>query len=95
MRNKLLQLLHRSEHAVCETALRVDSQRAIVSRMNEAGSDVAVSLLRLLESNLGLLAAHRDQLLRAAHGGAGRARRRRDRRLEETGAGGPWRRTLH
>jgi hypothetical protein len=97
MRNKLLQLHHRSERAARETALRLESQRAIVSRMREreSGSDVALSLLRQLESNLGLLTAHRDQLLRAATGRTGRAFQQRHRRREEAGAVGHCPRFLH
>jgi hypothetical protein len=78
MRNRLLQLLDRSEGAACETALRIESQRAIIARIKERepGSEAMLSLLRQFESNLGLLMAHRDQLLRAASAVTSRARRR-------------------
>ena len=66
MRGKLLRLFHQSERAVDETMLRMERQRAIVSGMDARGpdADVALSLLRQLESNLDLLVAHRDELLR-------------------------------
>jgi hypothetical protein len=66
MRDKLLQLLHRSERSVGETMLRIERQRAILSSMDAHASDAdtARSLLRQFESNLGLFVAHRDQLLR-------------------------------
>jgi hypothetical protein len=66
MRDKLLPLLHQAERSVGETTLRVERQRAIVSNMDEhqPDGDVARSLLRQFESNLGLFVAHRDQLLR-------------------------------
>jgi hypothetical protein len=66
MRDKLLQLLHRSERSVGETMLRIERQHAIVSSLDarEPEADVARTLLRQLESNLGLFVAHRDQLLR-------------------------------
>jgi hypothetical protein len=65
MRDKLIQLLHRSERSVGETMLRIERQRAIVSSMDERGpdADTARLLLRQFESNLGLFVAHRDQLL--------------------------------
>jgi hypothetical protein len=66
MRDKLLQLLHKSECAVNDTTVRLERHRAILARMDtrepEAGS--ALALLRQFESNLGLFVAHRDQLLR-------------------------------
>ena len=99
MRDKLLQLLDRSERAICEAALRMESQRAIISRMHEreSGSDVALLLLRQFERNLGLLVAHRDQLLRATNRSTGRSLPRRRHRREaaeaEPGHRGP--RTLN
>jgi hypothetical protein len=84
MRDKLLQLLDRSERAICEAALRMEAQRAIISRMNEreSGSDVALSLLRQFERNLGLLVTHRDQLLRATDRSVACSLPRRRRRRE-------------
>jgi hypothetical protein len=65
MRDKLLQLLHRSERSVGETILRIERQRAIVSSLDERApdADVARGLLRQFETNLGLFLDHRDQLL--------------------------------
>jgi hypothetical protein len=72
MRDKLLPLLHQAERSVGETMLRVERQRAIVTDMDEhePNADVARSLLRQFESNLGVLASHRDQLLRMVEGAA-------------------------
>jgi hypothetical protein len=64
MQSALHELLRKTEQSILDAEDRIEEQRAIVAKMESAGTDVKVAreLLRALQQGRLTLTAHREQL---------------------------------